>query len=190
MVYNTKNTTFATKEQLYHVTPAPAKQAYREWQKQKEDLAAAADTFGGRRLLGVTDKDQPIWASYTIDKETLTINIKLSHTLDTIRLSKLCPRRITLATGENLHNLEHAMRPANKTDHGEVTQNTINYLEKVIDMVESGTVGKEKGKCTTSLFRIVSNLLYEGSGEHGKFRWDDVMRTWNMPKGSYLTVYG
>ena len=59
-----------------------------------------------------------------------------------------------------------------------------------MDMTASGTVGKEKGKCTTSLFMIVSNLLYEGSSDVNKFRWSDVMTTWDMPKGSYLTVYG
>lgn len=190
MVYNTQSTKFATKNELYHVTPPPAKAAFRAWTKEKERLASVADVYAGRRLLGVTDKNRPIWVSFSIDKETLHIDIKLSHDMDTIRNSKLCPRRVTLAAGEQLHSLDNAMRPAQKKDHGEVTQNTLNYLEKVVDMVTSGTMGKEKGKCTSSLFMIVSNLIYEGSAEHGKFRWRDVMTEWDLPKGEYLTVYG
>ena len=57
-------------------------------------------------------------------------------------------------------------------------------------MVESGSIGKEKGKCTKSLFMIVSNLVYPGSAEYGKFRWRDVMSTWDIPKGEYLVVNG
>ena len=189
MVYNTQNTKFATKEQLYNSTPEPSKLRYRTWLKEKEELAAAAQSYGGRRLLGVTDKNRPIWASFTIDRDTLQISIKLSHDMDTIKRSKLCPNRVTLANGEALHSLDNAMRPPAKKTHGEVTQNTLKYLDKVMDMTASGTVGKEKGKCTTSLFMIVSNLLYEGSSDVNKFRWSDVMTTWDMPKGSYLTVY-
>ena len=191
MVYNTKNNTkFASKNELYHATPDASKAAFRNWTAEKESLADKADTFGGRRLLGVTDKNNPIWLSFTFDRETLKISMKLSHDINTIRKSKLCPRRINLATNEQIYNLEHAMRPATKTDHGAVTQRTIDYIESVMTMVESGSIGKVKGKCTTSLFMIVSNLVYPGSAEAGKFRWRDVMSKWDIPKGEYLTVDG
>lgn len=190
MVYNTQNTKFASVNELYHVTPDAAKLAFRQWSAEKERLADTADRYGGRRLLGVTDKNNPIWLSFTIDRETLNISMKLSHDISTIRKSKLCPRRIDLGTNEPLHNLDHAMRPAGKTDHGEVTQRTLDYIETVMTMVDSGSIGKVKGKCTKSLFMIVSNLVYPGSAEYGKFRWRDVMSTWDIPKGEYLVVNG
>lgn len=190
MVYNTQYKTLVKNEQAHASTSMTSKKAFRDWNDKKKELARQADKYGGRRLLGVTDKNVPIWASFTIDKETLQIKVKLSHDMDTIRKSKLCPRRVTLATNETLLSLDNEMRPAPKKSHGEVTLNTLNYLEKVMSIVDSPTIGKEKGKCTTSLFMIVSNLIYEGSTEGDKFRWHDVMDTWNMPKGKYLTVYG
>ena len=33
-------------------------------------------------------------------------------------------------------NIEHAMRPATKVDHGEVTQRTLDYIEQLITLNE------------------------------------------------------
>jgi hypothetical protein len=51
-------------------------------------------------------------------------------------------------------------------------------------------IGKVNGKCSTQLFMMISNTIYEGSSEVDKFRWQDVMRTWDLPSGKYFTVYG
>lgn len=190
MVYNTEFKSLVSAKEKYADTSDVAKKAFREWNLEKEKLARQADTFGGRRLLGVTKNNQPIWVSFTIDKATLTIQAKVSHTFDTIRESKLCPRRITLATNENLNDLEHAMRPSTKQDHGGITLNSINYLEKLMDLLDSSYIGRVDGKCSTQLFMHASNYIYEGSPEANKFRWSDVMKTWNMPSGQYLTIYG
>lgn len=195
MVYNTKFQAFPNARERQALTPNEANYKFRLWSANKEKLASEANTFGGRRLLGVTDKNKPIWLSFHIDRETLNISMKLSHDMDTIRKSKLCPRGIRLATGEQLYNLEHAMRPALKTDHGEVTQRTLDYIEQVMIMCESSTIGKvktffNKSACTKSLFMIIANLVYHGSVEVDRFRWRDVMATWDMPAGEYLTVDG
>ena len=189
MVYNTKFSPWASVKEKNYETPYEAKDSFRQWSKEKEKLASQAIIFGGRRLLGLTNKDNPIWLSFTIDKETLDISMKLSHDIDTRRTSKLCPRSIRLATGEQLSNLDNAMRPAGRTEHGEVTQRTLNYIDKVMTICNSRTLGRVKGKCSKSLFMIVSNLVYHGSPDEGKFRWRDVMSTWNMPDGEYMTVY-
>ena len=78
----------------------------------------------------------------------------------------------------------------NITATQDVTDKSIDYLEKLITMVESSTIGKVNGKCSTQLFMHVSNFIHAGSPETGKFRWHDVMKTWNMPSGQYLTIYG
>ena len=56
-------------------------------------------------------------------------------------------------------------------------------------MAES-SIGKINGKCSTQLFMHVSNCVYEGSSAKDKVRWNDIMKTWDMPSGKYLTVYG
>ena len=190
MVYNTEFKSLVSAKEKFHITPNKSKESFRQWNKEKEELASKATKFGGRRLLGVTDNNIPIYASYEIDKETLTLTLKLSHSIDTIRNSKYCPRRITLGINEPLNNLDFAMREASKLDHGAVTDKTIRYLEKLMTMVESGSIGKVNGQCSSQLFMYVSNFLYEGSTEQGKFRWHDVMKTWNFPNGAYFTVYG
>lgn len=180
---------FASKEARDATTDISSKEKFRAWEQSKRDLAKTINTFGGKRLLGVTVKDVPIWASYTIDKETLNLKVKLTHDIATIRVSKLCPRRVTIANGEHAPDIEHAMRPKTAKDVGEVTQNTLRYIDKLFGMAES-SIGKVDGKCSTQLFMHVSNCIYEGSSAKDKVRWNDIMKTWDMPSGKYLTVYG
>ena len=44
------------------------------------------------------------------------MHLALTHTIDTIRKSELCPRRVTIGANEAAPNLDHAMRPASKID--------------------------------------------------------------------------
>jgi len=180
---------FASKEARQDILDMTSKEKYRAWIAVKESLASQATEFGGRRLLGITDKNVPIWAMYHIDRETLNLQVSLTHDIETIRKSKLCPRRITLAKGEKLPDLDHAMRPKTAKDVGEVTENTLRYIDKLFGMAES-SIGKVNGKCSTQLFMHVSNAVYEGSSAKDKFRWQDLIKTWDMPSGKYFTVYG
>lgn len=180
---------FASKEARDATTDLSDREKFRAWEQSKKDLAKTINKFGGKRLLGLTDKDVPIWASYTIDRETLDIKVKLSHDIETIRNSKLCPRRVTVANGEQMPDIEFAMRPKTAKDMGEVTLNTLRYIDKLFGMAESN-IGKVNGKCSTQLFMMVSNVTYEGSSKENKVRWNDIMHTWDMPSGKYLTVYG
>lgn len=182
---------FTTQLEREYMTPNASKLGFRDWLKKKEDVAKELTSFGGKRLLGITDKGLPIVASYHIDRETLQIDISLSHNLDTIRNSTLCSRRITAAEHASFPSLQHAMRPKSKKDYGEVTLNSINYLEKLIDFCESNTsLGKENGKCTSLLFQYVSHFIYEGSTEDDKARWIDITKAWDFPKGVYFSPYG
>ena len=180
---------FSSKESRQDVIDMTGKEKFRAWTRHKESLAAQATEFGGRRLLGITKKGNAIWAQYYIDKQTLDMQVSLTHDIETIRKSTLCPRRITLARGENLADLDYAMRPKTAKDLGEVTLNTLRYIDKLFNM-SNANIGKIKGKCSTQLFMMISNTIYEGSSEAGKFRWQDIMRTWDLPSGKYFTVYG
>jgi hypothetical protein len=180
---------FASKEARNATTDLSDKEKFRDWNKSKKVLASTINKFGGKRLLGVTNKNVPIWASYTIDKETLSLQVKLSHDIETINNATFCPRRITVANGEQMPDIEHAMRPATQKDMGAVTKNTIRYIDKLFGMAES-SIGKVDGKCSTQLFMYISNCIYEGSSKENKVRWNDIMQTWDMPSGRYFTVYG
>lgn len=187
MVYNTSNTRFASATELYHVTPDATRIKWYEWLNEKITEADKANTFGGKRLLGVTDKGNPMWVTMTIERDTLEMTITLTHELDTIRKSKLCPRKVTVGNNEKIPNIEHAMRPATKIDHGEVTQRTLDYIEQLITLNES-QIHYTNGKCNSLMFLKAAHCIYNGSPDKGKFRAQDIMKTWNLPKGSYFII--
>ena len=176
----------ATPEQKNHVTPQTSKDKFIEWNKHMEDAAAKLDTYGGKRLLGRTAKGNDVWVKYSIDKETLTMKMDITHDLDNI--TTLAPRRTTV--GANRAYRGNPMRPKTKGDHGEITESSLRYLKLLKDIVDSTIIGKVNGKCSTQLFMLVSNFVYEGGTTVEEPRWRDVMATWDLPSGSYLTVYG
>jgi len=180
--------TFTTREERDHITDDSARARRRNWVKEKIELAKTIETFGGKRLLGVTDKDIPIYVKYTFDKNTLDIKISLTHTEDAIRKAKLCPRKVTAALHESI-NVEHAMRPKTKKDHGEVTQRTIDYILKLIEK-SSLDYYRENKQVTSLMFMYISNCIYSGSHEPGKVRWMDIKQGWNLPQGMYFTIDG
>ena len=185
MVYNTGSTKFAVKEQLYHVTPDKSKADFRLWLKEKENSAIKATKYGGKRLLGTTDKGKPMYVSFNLDKESLQLEIKLTHDMNTIRKSNLCPRNVHASNGESI-NLNHAMRPPSKKGlPGEVTQRTLDYIDKLMLFNESKLHYKDN-KITKGLFMKISNCIYPGNTD--KFRWVDVLKTWDLPNGEYFTV--
>lgn len=189
MVYNTEFKSLVSAKEKYASTSDKSKQDSREWNKDKLELARTLNTFGGKRLLGMTDSNKPIWISYTIDRQTMTISVSLSHSIDTILKSKLCPRRITAGINESV-NLEHAMRPPQKNDNGVITPKSIDYAEKLMTIAQSPTIGKVNGQCSSLLFMYVSNFIHAGSTDDGKVRWYDIKKAWNIPSGSYFTIYG
>ncbi len=178
---------FTTNEQRMHTTVPENRLKYIAWLQEKKDLAAETDFYGGKRLLGTTEQGNPIYVTLSINKSTKDMHLALTHTMDTIRKSNLCPRRITVGANEAAPNLDHSMRPTTKSDNGEVTQRTLNYIEELIHLNES-KIHYDNNKCTTGMFMKASNAIYEGSAEQGKFRWVDVMQTWDLPKGNYFTV--
>jgi hypothetical protein len=185
MVYNSGNTKFATKDQLYHVTPKESRLSFVAWLKDKETIASKATKFGGKRLLGTTDKGKPIYVSFNLDRESLQLEIKLTHDISTIRKSNLCPRSVHVAHGETV-NIQHEMRPpAKKGLPGEVTQRTLDYIDKLMSYNES-KIHYIDNKISKLLFMKISHCIYPGNPD--KFRWMDVMKTWELPEGEYFTV--
>lgn len=184
-------TDYSTKQNDMGTEVSDARKSFLKWTQNMKDKAAITDTFGGRRLLGTNKNGTPVYISYTIDKETLDLQIKTTHELSSLLEdgATLCPRRITLANNAQLPlDIDHAMRAATRTDVGEVTEKTITYLQKIIDL--PATVGKVNGKCSSQMFMYVSNAIYEGETSIEKgVRWSDILHTWDFPSGSYFTIY-
>jgi|TARA_B100000073_G_scaffold337404_1_gene333289 hypothetical protein len=155
-----------------------------EYNKKMAENADALDTFGGKRLLGLTKNNVPIYVKYVIDRETLTVDISLTHTMDVIRKSELCPRGVYLGLNESI-NLDHAMRPKTKKDHSEVTQRTLDYLEKIMEK-NSINYYKVNKKTTSLMFMYISNSIYPGNTD--KCRWRDIVQVWKLPKGKYFII--
>jgi len=181
---------FSKREERDHTTSNDSRDKFLMWQKEKKAIADDLYIFGGRRLLGVTNKDVPIYASYSVDRDTLEIKVALTHDMETIRKSKLCPRKITVGLNENSPDLDWSMRPKTKADHGEVTQKTLSYIEDLFAIAESPTIAKVNGECSSLLFMWVSNCIYTGSTEKNKALWHDIKTQWRFPSGAYFTVWG
>ena len=178
---------FASTEERYHVSPDATRVRWYECINEKITEADNASTFGGKRLLGTTDKGNPMWVTMTINRDTLDMKIELSHDMKTIRKSNLCPRKVTVGNNETMPRLDHAMRPATKQDHGAVTQRTLDYIQKLINFNES-KIHYTNGKCNSLMFLKTAHCIYNGSTEKGKFRARDLLDSWNLPKGSYFIV--
>ena len=158
---------------------------HRETAAKLRELASTLDTFGGKRFLGLTKDDKEVWISYTVDRETLTLDIKATHNLKNV--AKKAPKRVTVANGEHAPD---DLMTARSIDTGAVTDSTLRYMQQLLDLPQA--VGKVDGKCSAQLFMYVSNAIYEGKWglDENKVRWNDVSKSWNFPAGKYFTIYG
>ena len=181
---------FSKREERDHTTSTDSRERFLAWQEEKKAIANDLYIFGGRRLLGVTKKGTPIYATYVVDRDTLDIQVGLTHEMKTIRQSELCPRKITVGLNETSPDIGWSMRPKMKGDIGEVTQKTLSYIEDLFAIAESPTMAKVKGKCSSLLFMWVSNCIYTGSTEKNKALWHDIKTQWRFPSGAYFSVWG
>jgi hypothetical protein len=184
-------TDYSTKANENVTEVTQARKSFVKWNKEMIEHANTLDTFGGRRLLGTNKNGTPVWISYTIDKETLNLEIKTTHDISSLleEGATLCPRRVTVANNAQLPlDIDHAMRAATRVDVGEVTKRTIEYLINLINLPNS--VGFVDGKCSTQLFMFASNAIYEGETVKEKgVRWSDILKSWDLPSGSYFVLY-
>ena len=183
------NTTFASAEEKYAVTPSDTKVKWHAKLNQYKENAKNKNTFGGKRFLGHTKKGAEVWVSYTLDKKTKQIQIKTTHNLNALRdnSARLAPRRVTVANNTSYIGDLNAVSDRN---HGRVTLKTLEYIETLMDFSQMG-IGLVSGECSKQLFLYVSNAIYEGGTDLAKneCRWSDIMDTWDLPAGQYFTVY-
>lgn len=178
-------TDYSTKSNLEYDHNHASRVKFREDISKLRDIAKDMDTFGGRRFLGLNKNGNEVWISYTIDKDTLDLQIKSTHDLNSI--VELAPKRVTVGMNENT---PLDIMEARHSDTGAVTHNTLRYLQRLMDLPKG--VGYVEGKCSSQLFMHVSNAIYEGEWDlyTNKVRWIDILQAWSFPTGRYFTVYG
>lgn len=185
------NTRFAKSKDINIITPLESKKDWHAKLKTWKDNADNKEVFGGKRFLGLNKNGSEVWISYELRKDNKQLTISSTHNLSALENdgAKLAPRRVTV--GLNKTAPDDLMRPSTQKDMGVITPNTLRYINKLRDMADMG-IGKVNGQCSSQLFMLVSNTIYEGDTEtdKGDCRWNDIIEAWDLPPGKYLTVYG
>ena len=146
--------------------------------KQKEDRRLIEETtmklidnFGGRRFLGLTNKGKPVFASYNINKDTLKLNIKFSHSLNVLTKegAKFANDRYMFKHGEQVPDYNIMVRQLKKKRGGEVNIQTLHWLKR-IELLEKTEYIKAfvKGKTTKTFFTYVADAIYIGDEKVSK----------------------
>lgn len=158
------------------------------------DNAKKGQTFAGKRFLGFTSKGAEVWISMELDRATKDLTIKTTHNLNSLLddHADLAQKRIVVKKGaSNLSSVHDLMRKNQKNMGGEVTENTVLYLKKLISAAEMKEgKGYVKGEASRLLFRYAANAIFEGSfdEEKGDFSWSQVIKTWELPSGEYFLI--
>ena len=156
--------------------------------------ANKTNIFGGKRFLGFTPKNSPVWVSYTAYRQTGEIIIKTTHDLNSLLEDGaiLSTKRVVLKkNSKNQKQVDNLLRANRHNMGGKVSKATIVYLQKIISAIEQG-YGKAfiGGKPTKLMFSYVANAIFEGSfdWENGDTSWSYVAKVWDFPTGEYFTI--
>lgn len=156
--------------------------------------AKKSNIFAGKRFLGFTSKGAEVWISMKLDRATKDLTIKTTHNLNSLlgEHADLAQKRIVVKKGaSNLSSVHDLMRKNQKNMGGEITENTILYLKKLISAAEmKDGKGYVNGEASRLLFRYAANAIFEGSfdEEKGDFSWSQVIKTWELPSGEYFLI--
>ena len=160
-----------------------------------ERNATKKSIYGGRRFLGITPKGKDIWALMKYDKFKRELILKTSSGFDELfnDNAKLATSRVDLKLNEkkpdNL-NLLAQLNSNRKNAGGQVSYITLEYIQKLVSIVDSkNSIAFIKGQPTSLLFQYVASIVYPGDlDELSGFRWMDVVKIWELPSGPYFTI--
>ena len=178
------NTKFITKKEKYqneYMVPTHIKNK----QANKDDTIALKK-FGGKRFLGLTKAGQPVYVSYEINMSDLKLKMSFSHQLRvlTVQGAKLANDRYTfkMATRPNI-SFDLMTRKLKKKRGGEVTIQTLHYLQRLYELVDiKFHKGFIKNKPTKLMFKYIADAIYVGTDvtQH------NVMENWKLPDRIYF----
>ena len=172
-------------------------QSRKKYSEIYERNADKKTIYGGRRFLGFTPKGKDIWVSMKYDMYKKELMLKTTNGFEELFYdhAKLATSRVDLKLNEkkpdNLHLLAQ-MSSNRKNAGGQVSYRTLEYIQKLVNIVDSrSTIAFIKGKPTSLLFQYVASIVYPGDlDELNGFRWMDVVNVWKLPRGQYFTVDG
>ena len=72
-----------------------------QYKREAIENASKANTYGGKRFLGFTPKGAEVWASMSVDRETLDLKVDFTHDLNILLQegAVMCDKRITVKRG-------------------------------------------------------------------------------------------
>ena len=160
-----------------------------------EKNAIRKSVYGGRRFLGFTPKDKDIWVLMKYNKNDKQLMLKTTNGFEELfdDHAKLATSRVDLKLNEkkpdNLHLLAQ-MNSNRKNAGGQVTHITLEYIQKLVSIVDSKkSIAFINGQPTSLLFQYVASIVYPGDlDELSGFRWMDVVKIWGLPSGPYFTI--
>tara|TARA_B100000073_G_scaffold333288_1_gene324592 strand:+ start:416 stop:1012 length:597 start_codon:yes stop_codon:yes gene_type:complete len=167
----------------------------KKYPKLFERNAAKKTIYGGRRFLGFTPKGKDIWVSMKYDKlkKELILNTSIGFEELFNERAKLATSRVDVKLNEKIPDNLHLLAQMNsnrKNAGGQVSYITLEYIQKLVSIVDSkNSIAFIKGQPTSLLFQYVASTVYPGDlDELRGFRWMDVVKIWELPRGPYFTI--
>lgn len=151
--------------------------------RRKINEAKFRDSFGGKRFLGLTPAGKKVMASYTIRQDG-TLDIKFTHKLSVLLQpgAQLAGRRYSFANHASIGLSDKELVRKTKVKSGEVTKQTLYYLQRLQTLNEMEYVNSYyKGKVTSFFFSMVAQAIYTG-GESGDVTYRHIQKAWKFPE--------
>ena len=151
--------------------------------RRKINEAKFKDSFGGKRFLGLTPAGKKVFASYIIKKDG-SLDMKFTHKLSVLLKpgAQLAGKRYSFANHATLHLSDKELVRKTKNKAGEVTLQTLNYLQRLHTLNEIEFMNSYyKGKVTSFFFSMVAQAIYTG-GEQNDVTYRDIQKGWNFPE--------
>ena len=166
-----------------------------QYKREAIENASKANTYGGKRFLGFTPKGAEVWASMSVDRETLDLKVDFTHDLSILLQegAELCEKRITVKRGSQRNvNVRDLIRQSMKNQGGKVTIQTLRHIQRLKNAVDMKfSKAYIKGKPTSTLFSYVAWAIFSGSFdmEKGDTSWTYIRDEFGFNKdGEYFTV--
>lgn len=186
---NTINTKFATQEANNLEADRLIKNAQYKMdiRKKKFNIASHLETFGGKRFLGLTPKGVKVFASYTINKENMTLDIEFTHKLNVLLQegAKLAGQRYSYPLNAKVFEDNDTLTRKRKIPSGEVTVQTLHHLQRLKELSDIKYYKAYDGiKVTKYFFTTVAMAIFTGGMSINDVDYHDITKTWEFSEYS------
>ena len=156
--------------------------------------------FGGKRLLGVNSRGTEVWISFKATSDTIEIDCtddmysilpENGGQLAAERISWWLTRRNDRKLSFTYYNGDKSTLPTSNKRNGQVTENTLLHLQKIIDECERFTRNNQKPP--RDIYRLLAwnifNSTHSDSYTYPGTNWDFCadIQGYTSPEGYYFT---